>query len=68
MKVKFYGTRGSIAVSGKEYAEFGGSTSCVRVVLDNGATIFLDAGTGILRAGSSSHPSSLSPLEGFAAW
>jgi phosphoribosyl 1,2-cyclic phosphodiesterase len=51
MQVKFYGTRGSIAVSGNEYARFGGSTSCVQVSLDDGSTIIFDAGTGIRRLG-----------------
>ena len=42
MKIKFYGTRGSIAVSGEDYAEFGGSTSCVRVTGDSGSEVIFD--------------------------
>ena len=51
MKVKFYGTRGSISVSGKEFVEFGGDTSCVAVRFDNGRVAVFDAGTGIRRLG-----------------
>ena len=48
MKVKFYGTRGSIPVSGSEYLEFGGNTSCVKITIkDNDRIGILDAGTGI---------------------
>ena len=31
MKIKFYGTRGSIPVPDREFMDFGGNTSCVRV-------------------------------------
>ena len=51
MKIKFYGTRGSIAVPGKEYAEFGGNTTCVLVNFDHGDSAILDAGTGIRNVG-----------------
>ncbi|MBT8379025.1 MAG: MBL fold metallo-hydrolase [Ignavibacteria bacterium] len=48
MKVKFYGTRGSIPVCAPEFQEFGGNTTCVqlRVKETNNIGIF-DAGTGI---------------------
>lgn len=52
MKVTFYGTRGSIPVSGDDYTEFGGNTSCVRITLDNGLVGILDAGTGIRKLGN----------------
>ena len=52
MKVKFYGTRGSIAVPGEEFAEFGGNTACVLVKFSNGRIAILDAGTGIRRLGN----------------
>ena len=29
MKIKFYGTRGSIPVPEREFMEFGGNTTCV---------------------------------------
>ncbi len=45
------GTRGSIPVSGPEYAEFGGDTTCF--VLSNGShAVIVDCGTGLRRAHS----------------
>ncbi len=47
MKLKFWGTRGSIPAPGKDTVRYGGNTPCVEVrVKDNGLFIF-DAGTGI---------------------
>lgn len=51
MKVKFYGCRGSIPVCEREFAEFGGNTSCILLSFDNGRIAILDAGTGIRRLG-----------------
>jgi len=51
MKVKFYGTRGSIPVPEREYMDFGGNTTCVRVTLSHGEVIIFDAGTGIRQLG-----------------
>ena len=50
MKVKFYGTRGSIPVSEPGFAEFGGNSTCVMVLGPERAGI-LDAGSGIRRLG-----------------
>lgn len=50
MKVKFYGTRGSIPVTESEYQVYGGNTSCVAVCYKGGIGIF-DAGTGIRNLG-----------------
>ena len=47
MSVRILGTRGSVPVSGGEYARYGGATTCVTVTL-GGTTAVLDAGTGIL--------------------
>jgi phosphoribosyl 1,2-cyclic phosphodiesterase/CheY-like chemotaxis protein len=44
--VKFWGTRGSVPVSGKPYIVHGGNTSCVEVRAGEDVVI-LDAGTGI---------------------
>ena len=49
-KVKFRGVRGSYPVVDKDYMQYGGNTSCVEVNA-GGHTIFLDAGTGIVKAG-----------------
>ncbi len=47
MKVRFWGTRGSIPTPGHRTAEFGGNTSCVELCSNDGATLVLDCGTGI---------------------
>lgn len=47
MRIRLWGTRGSLPVSGKEYARYGGSTTCVEVTTDAGEVIILDAGTGM---------------------
>ena len=46
MKVRFWGTRGSIATPGPGTVHFGGNTSCVEVTTDSGALLVLDCGTG----------------------
>jgi phosphoribosyl 1,2-cyclic phosphodiesterase len=53
MRVTLWGTRGSIAAPGPETARYGGNTSCVSVVGDEGTMLVLDAGTGIRRLGAS---------------
>jgi len=44
--LKFWGTRGSISVSGANYARYGGDTSCLEIFYKD-QLIILDAGTGI---------------------
>jgi len=52
MKIKFYGTRGSIPICDKEFQEFGGNTTCVSVSSeDNNDILIFDAGTGIRKLG-----------------
>jgi phosphoribosyl 1,2-cyclic phosphodiesterase len=46
MQVRFWGVRGSIAVSGAQYSDTGGNTSCVELVCD-GERLVLDGGTGL---------------------
>ena len=46
MRIRIWGSRGSIATSGAETARYGGNTSCIQVTLDDGTLIILDAGTG----------------------
>src|SRR2546427_12551163 len=43
--VRFWGTRGSIAVPGERTAKYGGNTACVEVRADDGTIIVLDCGT-----------------------
>mgnify|MGYP000173557994 FL=1 len=51
MKIKFYGTRGSIPVCHRDFLEFGGNTTSLRITRDNGRIAILDAGTGIRQLG-----------------
>ncbi len=51
MQVTLWGTRGSLAAPGIETARYGGNTSCVQVVGEDGTHLVLDAGTGIRRLG-----------------
>lgn len=53
MRIKCWGSRGSIAVSGAEYVKYGGDTTCLEVVADSGEIVIVDAGTGIRRLGKS---------------
>ena len=45
-RIRFWGTRGSIAVPGRETLRYGGNTTCVELRAD-GEVIVLDAGSGI---------------------
>lgn len=47
MRVRFWGTRGSIATPGPTTLRYGGNTSCVEVITNSGRRFILDAGTGI---------------------
>jgi phosphoribosyl 1,2-cyclic phosphodiesterase len=52
MKVKFYGTRGSMPVAYPDYLQFGGNTSCILITFSTGRIAILDAGTGIWKLGN----------------
>ncbi len=47
MKLKFWGTRGSIAVPGEDTLRYGGNTTCVELVIEGAPPVVIDAGTGI---------------------
>ena len=47
MKIKFYGTRGSVPTPDPDYSQFGGNTSCIQITFSSGRIAILDAGTGI---------------------
>ncbi len=51
MRLKFWGTRGSISTPGKHTVRYGGNTPCVEIRLNNDELIVLDAGTGIRNLG-----------------
>lgn len=46
MRLRFWGTRGSIATPGSSTIKFGGNTSCADVVTNAGTRIIFDCGTG----------------------
>jgi ribonuclease BN (tRNA processing enzyme) len=46
MRVRFWGTRGSIPKSGPHVLRHGGNTACVEVRTDAGTLIVIDCGTG----------------------
>ncbi len=46
MRVRFWGTRGSIATPGPDTVHFGGNTSCVEVETNSGVRFVIDCGTG----------------------
>jgi len=47
LKVRFWGTRGSFAMSGTDYLRYGGNTTAVEVANRAGQRILIDLGTGI---------------------
>lgn len=52
LKIKFYGTRGSIPVCEKGFHEFGGNTSCMQIITPQPNSVAIcDAGTGIRKLG-----------------
>jgi len=52
MKLKFYGTRGSIPVCDAGFQEFGGNTTCFQITFDDTNRIaIIDAGTGLRNLG-----------------
>ena len=51
MQIKFWGTRGSIPVPGKNTLEYGGNTPCVELRSNDNKMIIFDAGSGIRELG-----------------
>jgi phosphoribosyl 1,2-cyclic phosphodiesterase len=51
MRIKCWGSRGSVCVSGQQYIRYGGDTTCFEIQADSGETVIIDAGTGIRRLG-----------------
>jgi len=46
VKVRFWGVRGSFAMSGREYLRYGGNTTSIEIVTDHGQRLLVDLGTG----------------------
>ena len=55
MRVRYWGTRGSIPTPRADMAGHGGNTSCVEITLSDGTELILDAGTGITELGHARH-------------
>ncbi|HET8568821.1 MAG TPA: MBL fold metallo-hydrolase [Candidatus Limnocylindria bacterium] len=53
MRIRFWGTRGSIPTPGQRTVRYGGNTACVEVRADDGSLLILDAGTGLRELGLS---------------
>ncbi|HEX2419992.1 MAG TPA: MBL fold metallo-hydrolase [Acidimicrobiia bacterium] len=51
MKIKLWGTRGSIASAGPETVRYGGDTSSIELRTVNNRVVVLDAGSGVRRLG-----------------
>jgi phosphoribosyl 1,2-cyclic phosphodiesterase len=52
MRLRFWGTRGSIAAPGPGTNRFGGNTSCIELTTGAGARLILDCGTGARMLGN----------------
>ena len=52
MKLKFYGTRGSIPICDAGFQQFGGNTTCLQITFtDMNRIVIIDAGTGLRNLG-----------------
>jgi phosphoribosyl 1,2-cyclic phosphodiesterase len=52
MRLKFYGTRGSIPVCDVGFQQFGGNTTCLQITFtDTNRIVIIDAGTGLRNLG-----------------
>ncbi len=64
MRIRFWGTRGSLAKPGPSTVRYGGNTSCVEVLAADGTLIVLDCGTGAHELGLALLASGERPLRG----
>ncbi|HEY1556462.1 MAG TPA: MBL fold metallo-hydrolase [Kofleriaceae bacterium] len=46
MKIRFWGVRGSFAMSGRDFLRYGGNTTSVELLGDGGQRLLVDLGTG----------------------
>ena len=46
MKIRFWGVRGSFAMSGRDFLRYGGNTSSIELVSSSGQRLLVDLGTG----------------------
>jgi ribonuclease BN (tRNA processing enzyme) len=52
MRIRCWGARGSMPVSGAKYLKYGGDTTCLEIETADGQLVIVDAGTGIRRLGN----------------
>lgn len=52
MRLRLWGTRGSIAASGPDTVRYGGDTSSIELLTSDGNLVVLDAGSGIRQLGN----------------
>jgi phosphoribosyl 1,2-cyclic phosphodiesterase/DNA-binding response OmpR family regulator len=64
MRVRFWGTRGSIAKAGPSTTRYGGNTSCVEIRSSRGTLVVLDCGTGAHGLGQALIKNEPRPLNG----
>jgi phosphoribosyl 1,2-cyclic phosphodiesterase len=50
-RITIWGCRGSVPTPGPDTVQYGGNTSCLELLLDDGTTVVLDAGSGIRALG-----------------
>ena len=53
MRIRFWGTRGSIPAPGPDTIKIGGNTTCLEILNEKSLRIVVDAGTGIRNLGAS---------------
>jgi phosphoribosyl 1,2-cyclic phosphodiesterase len=46
LKIRFWGVRGSFAMSGREFLRYGGNTASIELLSDKGERLLVDMGTG----------------------
>ena len=64
MRIRFWGTRGSLAKPGPSTVRYGGNTSCVEARAADGTLIILDCGTGAHDLGRNLVASGVHPIRG----
>ena len=62
MRIRFWGTRGSIATPGPGTTRFGGNTSCVELTTSDGGCFVFDCGTGARTLGAELMARASAPL------
>jgi len=63
MRLRFWGTRGSIAAPGPSTNHFGGNTSCVELTTPSGGALVLDCGTGARLLGNKLLANASGPIQ-----